>query len=131
MDNQYGLDADYFIKLVRREFSPDVIRNQRPEDLARSFARAARTACAGVLREDEFNWEHLRSTGQIKPGDKLRFTVSGETATARVKDVLNPGTDAEEVIYNLKKNYFFITKMALAGSSTHKSVQVRIRRLPQ
>lgn len=131
MDNQYGLDADYFIKLCKREFSPSVILNQRPEDLARAFARAARTACAGVLREDEFNWEHLRSTGQIQAGDKLRFTISGETVSARVKEVLNPGTDAEEVIYNLKKNYFFITKMALDGSSTHKGVQVRIRPLSQ
>lgn len=131
MDNQFGLDAAYFINLCKREFSPEVIRNHRPEDLARAFARAARTACAGVLREDEFNWEHLRSTGQIQAGDKLRFTISGETVSARVKEVLNPGTDAEEVIYNLKKNYFFITKMALDGSSTHKGVQVRIRRLSQ
>lgn len=52
--NCYGLDADYFIRLCAREFSPDVIRNQRPEDLARAFARAARTACADVLGEAEF-----------------------------------------------------------------------------
>lgn len=131
MDNQFGLDADYFIKLCRREFSPDVIRNQRPEDLARSFARAARTACAGVLREDEFNWEHLRGYGQLKVGDKIRFTFGDGTVKAMVKDVLNPGTEQEEVIYNLARNFYFITKMALDGSSTHKNVQVRIRRLSQ
>lgn len=131
MDNQYGLDADYFIKLCRREFSPDVVRNQRPEDLARALARADRTACAGVLREDEFNWEHLRTSGQIKIGDKIRFTVGGETTKTMVKEVLHPGTDQEEIIYSLTRNFYFITKMALDGSSTHKNVQVRIRRLPQ
>lgn len=52
--NCYGLDADYFIRLCAREFSPDVIRNQCPADLARAFARAARTACAEVLFEQEF-----------------------------------------------------------------------------
>lgn len=54
MTNEYSLDADYFIKLCAREFTPDVIRNQRPADLARAFARAARTACADVLSETEF-----------------------------------------------------------------------------
>ena len=52
--NAHGLDADYFIKLCAREFNPDVIRNQNPKDLARAFARAARTACAEVLKEREF-----------------------------------------------------------------------------
>lgn len=54
MNNANGLDADYFIRLCAREFNPDVIRNQNPEDLARAFARAARTACAEVLLEQEF-----------------------------------------------------------------------------
>ena len=54
MTNQYGLDTDYFIRLCAREFNPDTIRNQRPEDIARAFARAARTACAQVLQESEF-----------------------------------------------------------------------------
>lgn len=54
MNNQYGLDADYFTRLCVREFNPDVIRNQRPDDLARALARAARTACAAVLLEQEF-----------------------------------------------------------------------------
>lgn len=54
MNNAHGLDADYFIRLCAREFSPEVIRNQNPEELARAFARAARTACAEVLQEREF-----------------------------------------------------------------------------
>lgn len=54
MLNQHGLDTDYFIRLCAREFNPDVIRSQRPEDIARAFARAARTACAEVLQEREF-----------------------------------------------------------------------------
>lgn len=54
MPNEYGLDADYFIRLCAREFNPEVIRNQNPQDLARAFARAAHTACAEVLQEREF-----------------------------------------------------------------------------
>ena len=36
MPNEYGLDANYFIRLCDREFSPEVIRNQNPKDLARA-----------------------------------------------------------------------------------------------
>lgn len=54
MNNAYGLDADYFIRLFQRELSPDVIRNQKPDDLARVLLRAARTASEKVFREPEF-----------------------------------------------------------------------------
>lgn len=54
MNNAFGLDADYFIRLFARELNPDVVRNQTPECLARVLARAARTACAEVLAEPEF-----------------------------------------------------------------------------
>lgn len=53
-DNLFGLDADYFIRLFARELNPDVVRNQTPDCLARVLARAARTACAEVLAEPEF-----------------------------------------------------------------------------
>lgn len=129
MDNQYGLDADYFTRLCQREFSPEVIRNQRPEDLARAFARAARTACPGVLREEEFNYEHLRGYGQVQVGDKIRFAFNGDVITRRVAEVLNAGTEREEIIYSRKKNFYIVTKMALEGKGHAKNVMIRIRPL--
>lgn len=68
MPNEYGLDADYFIRLCAREFSPE-IRNQNPKDLARAFARAARTACAEVLLEPEFQITTAR--GRPKPPEGI------------------------------------------------------------
>lgn len=125
--NTYGLDTDYFTRLCEREFSASSISNQTPEDLARAFARAARTACSHVLREEEFNWEPLRSVGQIKAGDKIRFSIDGELITRRAIEILHAGTDREEVLYQVKKNYYFNTCMAIKGSSRHKGVMVRIR----
>ncbi len=55
MDNAYGLDADYFIRLFARELSPDVVRNQTPACLARVLLRAARTASEQVFAELEFS----------------------------------------------------------------------------
>lgn len=126
-NNQYGLDTSYFTNLCAREFSPQAIANQRPDDLARAFARAARTACAHVLREDEFNWEPLRAAGQIRVGDKIRFELSGDTVTRRVKKIFAPGTEREEIIYSEKKNFYLITSMALAGKSSQKNVRIRLR----
>jgi hypothetical protein len=68
MPNEYGLDADYFIRLCAREFSPEVIRNQNPKDLARAFARAARTACAEVLQEPEFQMTAARGRKEPPEG---------------------------------------------------------------
>ncbi|MFI8479675.1 hypothetical protein ACIGCM_03800 [Pseudomonas sp. NPDC078700] len=127
MKNEYGLDTDYFTRLCAREFSPDVIRRQTPADLARALARAARTACADVFREKEFQFVELRNAGQIKAGDELRFKVAGSVINAKAREVLNPGTEHEEVIYNRAKNHYFITAMAINGISTHKNVLVRIR----
>lgn len=63
--------------------------------------------------------------GQIQPGDHVSFTVGGTLICAPVALVLFPGTCREEIVYNRKKNHYFITSMALDGSSSHKSVQVR------
>lgn len=127
MNNAFGLDADYFNKLFARELNPEVVANQTPECLARVLARAALTACPGVLREEEFNWRPLHSVGQLQEGDKIRFVLDGKEQTRRVKEVINPGTDKEEVIYNKRRNFYFITRMALDGSSRVKGVMIRIR----
>lgn len=127
MDNAYGLDAEYFIRLFARELNPDVVRNQTPECLARVLARAARTACAQVLAEEEFQFDHLLRPGQIQAGDMIRFTVAGRRMEGVVREVLNAGRDDEEIIYNRKRNHFFITSMAVNGTSTHKHVVFRLK----
>lgn len=70
-------------------------------------------------------WDALARPGQIQPGDQLSFTVGGSLICAPVALVLFPGTDREEIVYNRKKNHYFITSMALDGTSSHKSVRVR------
>lgn len=52
MTNQYGLDADYFSKWIRRVLRG--IDNYTPEELARELARMAVTANPSVLNENEF-----------------------------------------------------------------------------
>lgn len=127
MNNAYGLDASYFINLFARELNPDVVRNQTPDCLARVLARAARTACAEVLAEEEFQFSHLHRPGQIKEGDEIRFTLAGKVIDATAVLVLNPGTDKEEVVYNRKKNHYFNTAMVVDGTSSHKRVLIRIK----
>lgn len=125
--NAFGLDVDYFNRLFKRELAPAVVANQTPADLARVLMRAARTACPGVIREEEFEFEHLRGFGQLRVGDRIKFELGGKVVRRKVREVLNPGTDLEEVIYSKRHNYYFVTKMALDGSSSHKRVMIRIR----
>lgn len=129
MKNEYRLDVDYFTKLCAREFNPDMIRRQPPQDLASALARAARAACAGVLREEAFEWERLYAPGQIVAGDEMHFHFNGKSTTAHVAEVLNPGSDREEVVYNRRKNFYFVTSMAIEGSSHAKQERIRIRPL--
>ena len=129
MENAFGLDVDYFNRLFKRELAPSVVANQTPEDLARVLMRAARTACPGVIREEEFEYEHLRGPGQLRVGDRIKFKLGGKELKRKVKDVLNHGTHAEEIIYSTKRNYYFITSNVLAGKSGHSAVMVRIRPL--
>lgn len=72
--------------------------------------------------EQSERWQSVTRPGQIDVGDWLSFTVGGCLICAKARDVLNPGTDREEVIYNRAKNYYFITRMAVDGSSSHKGV---------
>lgn len=52
--NRYGLDMAYFRNLINREMNRPLV-DFRPDELARVFARASRTADATVLQEPEFN----------------------------------------------------------------------------
>lgn len=69
-------------------------------------------------------WVPLYGAGQIKKGDKLRFICGGKQYTEKAKLILNPGTDKEEVIYNIRQNFYFITSMAVNGTSSHRNVEV-------
>ena len=77
-----------------------------------------------ALKKDAERWRPLSAPGQIKAGDWLSFTVGGKFKCARVKEVLRPGSDREEVIWNRRKNFYFVTRMALDGSSNHKRVMI-------
>lgn len=69
-------------------------------------------------------WRPLTAPGQIQLGDWLSFTVAGKFICAQAREILSPGTSAEEVIYNRRQNHYFVTSMAIDGTSTHKGVLV-------
>ncbi|MGR6498025.1 hypothetical protein [Pseudomonas fulva] len=69
-------------------------------------------------------WQPLATPGQVQDGDWLSFTVAGRFICAQARLVINPGTDKEEIVYNRQKNHYFVTSMAVDGSSTHKGVRV-------
>ena len=71
-----------------------------------------------------FVWVPLSRAGQVAVGDYISFTFSGRPVCARVSEVIAPGTDLEEVVYNRSRNHYFITSMALDGTGNHKSVSV-------
>lgn len=70
-------------------------------------------------------WRPLANQGQIQPGDYLSFTVGGRALCVKAQQVLFAGTDREEVVYNRRQNHYFITAMAMEGTSSHKAVLVR------
>lgn len=127
--NEYGLDVDYFTKLCAREFNPSVIRNRRPDDLARALLRAARTACAAVMREEEFEWSQIRAAGEVRAGDKMRiYDARGNTCHFRVRQVLNPGDpEREEIVLNRQRNTHLPTRAILEQTSWAKRALIRNR----
>ncbi len=68
-------------------------------------------------------WMKITKPGQLKVGDKLRFTIGDVLHNRMVKRILNAGTDHEEIIYNIGRNYYLITSMAIDGSGSQKNVQ--------
>jgi len=70
-------------------------------------------------------WTEVEGAGQVKPGDELRFRIGDKQFSERAKLILHAGTDKEEVIYDRKRYFYFITAMVLSGSSNHKNVYFR------
>lgn len=102
--------------------------NPSKDELLSSLRYMAELATKQVTPQPEQNgldrWSPLTAPGQIKAGDWLSFTVAGEFKCAKVKKVLHGGTDREEIIWNRRRNYYFVTRMALDGTSTHKRVMI-------
>jgi hypothetical protein len=68
-------------------------------------------------------WKPVTGAGQVRAGDRLRFTIGDKSYSERAKMILSAGTDKEEVIYDKGRNFYFITAMILSGFSNHKGVE--------
>lgn len=73
---------------------------------------------------ESVDWQPLQSVGQVQPGDLVRATFKGKTQPYVVAFVLNPGTDQEEIVLDAESNLYYITSMALDGTSWAKDVMV-------
>jgi hypothetical protein len=92
-------------------------RHRKLED----FIAAARPA--GGQELPALGWQPLAKAGQIQKGDKLRFICGDKAFEETARLILEPGTDKEEVVYNIRQNFYFITSMAIKGTSSHKCVE--------
>lgn len=81
-------------------------------------------ACALVTARARIapGWQPITAPGQVTVGDKLRFTIGDEPYNETVKEVLHPGTDKEELIYNKRKNYYLITSMSINNTGSQRNV---------
>lgn len=69
-----------------------------------------------VKLQSKATWRFITGAGQVQIGDRqYRETV---------KQILHPGTEKEDVIYHMRKNFYFITSMVVTGLSNHKCVEV-------
>jgi hypothetical protein len=81
MNNDYGLDVQYFRKWLDR--LSDISR-YKPSELARELARMSRTADDKVMLEDEFAGERIAELAQelahikVLAEDRRLFIVNGE-----------------------------------------------------
>ena len=66
----------------------------------------------------------ITEEGMIEVGDKLLMLVSDhrKIKLVTVRDVINQGSHSEEVVYNLRKNYYFNTRMAVDDRSWVKEI---------
>ena len=87
--------------------------------------------CAEIVRQQEaasppcYHFQRLSGFGQIKRGDSIvMLDTDRKIKTVTVAEVLNSGTDKEEIITNRRKNHYFITAMYLEGKSWAKDVAI-------
>jgi len=67
--------------------------------------------------------QNLTNAGQIQKGAKIVLSDNGEGQAYTVDQVLNAGTDKEEILIDTEGNLYFITSMAIDGSSWAKQVK--------
>lgn len=67
--------------------------------------------------------KRLTAAGQIKCGDEIHCEYKGKLKKYTAIEVLNPGSDREEIVVNKKANIYFITSMAIDGTSWAKNVK--------
>ncbi|MGB6053776.1 MAG: hypothetical protein WBG17_00905 [Burkholderiaceae bacterium] len=72
---------------------------------------------------DAPTWKPITASGQVKVGDKLRFTIGSRSYRETAKLILHPATDREEIIYNKRQNYYLITSMAIKDKGSQKNVE--------
>ncbi len=66
----------------------------------------------------------LSKAGQIQQGDTIHCEYKGKKQQYVAEEVLDAGTNHEEIIIDVKSNKYFITSMAINGSSWAKNVEV-------
>lgn len=76
------------------------------------------------MDQKKFKWSALTGAGQVEPGDWLEFRVGDSTISCAAVEVLFAGTEKEEIVYNRVRNHYFITRMVVDGTSSHKNVRV-------
>ena len=87
MKNEYGLDLDYFKKLIKRELGD--ISRFKPDEFARVCLRMSVTAESSVINEPEFS----KLTDLQKQNNELRAKVGKyESALNSVIDLIDNST---------------------------------------
>jgi hypothetical protein len=72
-----------------------------------------------------YRFEPLTQFGQIKRGDLIIVrNVEGEVTPVIVADIVQAGTETDEIITDKRKNSYFIVSMYLAGQSWVKDCQI-------
>lgn len=120
---------DQQLLLCRKSPREDQPNNPMMHELPRNIAGSALKTdyCNTPLYTSPIStgaWQPLESAGQIQQGDWLSFTVAGSFFCAQAKLIIDQGTEKEEIVYNRQKNHYFVTSMAVDGTSTHKGVLV-------
>ncbi len=81
-------------------------------------------ASVTITSEERAGLMPLLSAGQLEIGDIVLLTFNGQRRPYDVENVLNPKTDKEEIILDLAENLYFITSMAIDGTSWAKNVMM-------
>lgn len=111
-DDDAGISWSILCRLASLSPSP------APEAVALLVDQAKRLVGGEVAA-----WQSITAPGQVKVGDKLRFTIGDSNYNETVKQVLDAGTEREELIYNKRMNYYVITKNAMTNFGSSKNVQ--------